>query len=498
MVRLLFSLYFVGVLLINTLFNESVNTSIIVPSQVEAGKDFTVNLTINKGAIEGFSRLQHNLPAGLSAKPATIENAEFYSTDKKIRLVWLKIPEKNQLILSYKINVDQRLKGVFNLTGNFSYIEGNERKSITFNSENITITPSPILDPKLIVDINDFEKYITPDLSTKDNNVACIRQAPTKIAGSNDIIIKLLVYKGERGKFAKIEEKIPSGFVVEPIDTRSAIFTSKDNTVKFLWMNMPAEDYFTVSYKLRPKPEVNINNVKLNGSFSYIEGNQTITLNTIERSEDFSQLDKEKILALIRGPESSIEPNNLFASTENMPVKSSKVQQTTTPTELPIEKPIEKPIEQTIKEPIETPLDKPIIEKKDTAPIISKKPLIASKPIVKQNVKTNAYKSNYAGIELLPDTGIYYRVQLAAGHRPINISRYFKKHKLEFEVKREQHDGWYKYSIGSFRQYIEARDYRSKIWTTTTISDAFVAAYNRGQRITVQEALMISNQKWYK
>ena len=109
--------------------------------------------------------------------------------------------------------------------------------------------------------------------------------------------------------------------------------------------------------------------------------------------------------------------------------------------------------------------------------------------------ETQTYReTNYA---IAVSKGITYRVQVAAGHKLVNEA-YFRRRKLKENVQIEIHQGWHKYTVGSHHVYKKARDHRNMIWETTPINDAFVCAYNNGQRITVQEALMIANQKWYK
>jgi hypothetical protein len=419
------------------LFQGDVSLVVNAPSEVVAGTEFEVQVTINKGELDKFSRLLQNLPAGLSAASIETSNADFSFDAKRARFIWLRLPEENQFAISYKIKVDQRLKGTFTIDGKFSYIDENERRSINVESQSITILPSPDIDPSLIVDIKDYEQLVIPYIKPAggEPQIACIRQQPEMAADGSGYIVNLLVNKERKEKFAKIEESMPSGYRAVPIKERDAIFTSKNKTAKFLWMNLPASSFFMVSYKLIPFNKF-VKPPELTGKFSYLEEAKTVSIDIKQTGED---------LAMIKSPE------ELNALIQNL----TSPQLATTTTE---------------------PED------------------VVQKQIVTVSSKNKRNKK----YQLEPEEGIYYRVQLAAGHNPVNVRRYFRKYRLDKEVRTEEHEGWHKYSVGSFGQYKEARDYRVHIWNTTVIDDAFVSAYNDGKRITVQEALMIANQKWYK
>ncbi len=453
-------------IILRILFQGDVGLTVDTPAEVVAGNEFEVRITIEKGELESFSRLLHNLPAGLTASSSTTSNADFSFDKKRARFIWLRLPEEEQFTISYKVKVDQRLKGSFTIGGKFSYIDQNERRSVNAESNTITILPSPDIDPGLIVDISEFEKLVIPYISPAeaDPQIACIRQTPIITPQKDGYIVNILVSKERKEKFAKIEETIPAGFKAEQIEERDAIFTYKNNMAKYLWMNLPASSFFMVSYKLTPIDGRMRKLPNMKGKFSYLEEDKTISIDIKQTSEELAQ---------INSPE---ELNNLIMTLSSPALASNGVRSDVTP-------------------PLSVKTDETPEDITTTIDVGINNPQTEKRPKTKPGKKE--LRSNIPYL-LEPEDGIYYRVQLAAGHSPVHIKRYFKRYQLEKEVRKEYHNGWHKYSIGSFQEYKRARDYRVHIWNTTVIDDAFVAAYNDGSRITVQEALMIANQKWYK
>jgi hypothetical protein len=92
---------------------------------------------------------------------------------------------------------------------------------------------------------------------------------------------------------------------------------------------------------------------------------------------------------------------------------------------------------------------------------------------------------------------LLFKVQVCATHRTVDATFVKTNYKLPEEVMQEMHEGWFKFTVGGYGQYVEARNKREEL-APYNLPGPFVTAYNNGNRITVQEALMISKQQWVK
>jgi hypothetical protein len=86
---------------------------------------------------------------------------------------------------------------------------------------------------------------------------------------------------------------------------------------------------------------------------------------------------------------------------------------------------------------------------------------------------------------LQPESGVYFRVQLAATSEASDARTIFREAGVDREVFVEQEGGFYKYTVGSFRSYEQAVSYRDQVETLQEVEGSFVVAYRDGTRIPV-------------
>ncbi|MEN8229712.1 MAG: hypothetical protein ABFS38_16240 [Bacteroidota bacterium] len=420
-----------------SLQGQDVKISIDRPDQVNAGEEFSVTVTINKGSLTDYSRFSQDLPLGLSATNVSSPNADFSFDNQRIRIIWLKLPDSDEVKVTYNVMVDKRLKGSFNLGGVFAYVVEDERKFLNFpQSGEISIVPSPSMAPALIVDIKNFKGGESPGpVSTEQEPFAmAIRQKPVLLS-SGEYLIRLIINTPFASKYLKIEESIPSGYVFEEVNSHNGIASLAPSTVKFIWMSIPKEPLFEVEYKLIPLANQSQGNMVLEGLLTHTSGNENQEDVVKELDVDFNDLDQDQKMNLLL---TGLIPSSAGKSGGKV------VQETTLP------KPDPKP-----------PVDKP------AGP--------SDKTIVNTTVLT-------AG------TGVYFRVQLTANQSAFDARSHYRKAGLDREVMVEQHEGWYKYTVGSFQTHEQAVTYRDRIEGLSFIEGSFVVAYRDGRRVLINSS----------
>ena len=99
------------------------------------------------------------------------------------------------------------------------------------------------------------------------------QKIPDSIIQGNEAIVEITINKNDITGFAKVQQIFPDGFTAEPIETKGATFSFKDNKVKFIWMALPSESQFTISYKIKPNVTTQGDFI-LGGKFSFISDSE--------------------------------------------------------------------------------------------------------------------------------------------------------------------------------------------------------------------------------
>ena len=95
---------------------------------------------------------------------------------------------------------------------------------------------------------------------------------PGEMISGRRHLIEVEIAKGSLQGFSKLELSVPTGFSVLPSDIQGASFTFSGGRARFVWMEMPPNETFTVSYFIGSEPN-RTGVYEISGVFSYVNEN---------------------------------------------------------------------------------------------------------------------------------------------------------------------------------------------------------------------------------
>jgi|GEM_PF-3339748 len=460
-------------LLFVSLFNiEDLEITHKGPSEIQPGEFTEITIEINKGDFSGPARLKLNFENADGLTPSEVNSAgsSFTFSNNEALFIWYLIPSDEVITLKYKINASESSLGKKKITGAFSYLDENEKQQVEIPTLFIEVTNNSVAN-------NDGNNNIEEE----NSSIECRR---TITPYNNHYIVSIHTIKSNERGFARIKDNLPEGFKAESIETAGAVFKNIDGSAKFLWSELPSSlESFTVSYKLIPNDTL-AREFTLEGTFSaefLISGDQTNKI--IIPATIYSPID-------LSNEETTNEETTNEETTNEETTNEETTNEETTNEETTNE---ETTNEETTNEETtnEETTNEETTNEETTNEETTNEETTNEETTNEETTSEIKLENNSMNI----NTSINYKVQILAAHKTAGKKyfNYYFNYSDEFDL--ENHEGWVKYTTGEFKQYKEARNKREKL-KKYNFPGPFVTAYNNNERITVQEALMISKQNW--
>ncbi|HET6226315.1 MAG TPA: hypothetical protein VFF27_08555 [Bacteroidia bacterium] len=460
-------------------FADAITITQNIPASAKAGSEFVVELTINKGTTGGFAKLQQDLPEGFIAVDKGENNGgSFTFSAQSVKIIWMSLPSDKDFKVRYTVKVAKELNGDRSIAGKFSYVSDNVKQTVEITPATINIIgeaaavtktePTPTPQPETANTTTTTPTQTetptqpsstsgTPQVANLSGNaglsVSCTRKVP--LTPGNEFTVELNINKGNLSGFAKLLETLPAGFTASAGESKGASFSFSDQKVKFVWVSMPSEPEFKVTYKITSTTDPK--NQLIDGIFSYIENDET---------------KKYTIATTIIGTEPGTTPPPVAANITPEKKEEPKVETPVTP-------------------PTETATTTPV------TPTTTPTETVTAQTATPTQTPADNTKVLSASTVPVPNSSVNYRVQIAALHKAVEANALATRYNLYEPVITEMAQGFTKYTVGSHKEYKSAHDARDIIKNKGVVGP-FVTAYNSGKRITVQEALMITSQKWFR
>jgi len=343
---------------------------------------------------------------------------------------------------------------------------------------------------------------------------------PANVSAGGEFTVEINVDKGAIAGFAKLQHDLPTGLEAVAGESANATFSFKDRKVKYLWMALPSDAKFKVSYKVKVDPTVTGSQI-IEGSFSYIKDNNTEKFlipkdiisvqgaaatppsqTDLMAAESKRKADEEAAARKAAEQQQTEPAKTEPAQTE--PAKSEPVQSEPVKTE-PATEPAKseaqtagggddaaKQADADAKAEEKRKADEAAAAKKAEEKRAADDAAAAKK--AEKEAKAAASNSNFNDAMLKSADGLVFRVQVMAGPRQDDPAAVKTKFNVAEEVKVEKHDGLNKYVIGEFGSYRAAKTFCNTLRDTNNVPGPWVVAYHNGERIDVKRALEIAGK----
>ena len=518
-ISVLFS--YVAFLLLGLFTSDTVLIENNTPAMIAPGIRSEVSVNVRKGDVQGFSKLELTLPDGFVATPGEIKGASFTFSGDKAKFVWMNLPEEEMFTITYFIESEPGIDGAYEIKGTFSYVKQNKREDIYIPTRTIVVKQDAPTGVEATLAEAPVVRVEAPVLE-----MSCERRIER--LADNEYLVKLKVNNNKIVGFGKILEILPDNCSTNRDNDGGAIITQDANSIKFVWFEVPVASTFEVSYRVMCISDGTVPVIR--GQVSYTENGNPFTVDVVqvEAPADLgTQIANQTNAA---GTDSTLAAansttgNNQTAVTQDSTTTGNvsstgdgnNAQQTTGETQIAANTNTTQQNTSTIgnnggnqvvigngvdtnstAQTTQNPADsrsseqQQIDKKGDKNAVGNENPNDVSAVVDNTKVTVKSIPS--------AEKGITYKVQILAAHRVVDKTYLKKKFSFDQDFNIENHNGWIKYTAGSYAQYKDARDARVKITSeSSNLPGPFVTAYNDGERITVQEALLISKQLWYK
>ena len=427
-----------ALLIYQFLFTEDVTVTQKVPSSAKAGSEFTVVLTINKGSSAGFAKLQLELPAGFSAVEDKNSGASFSFSNQAVKFIWMSLPNDPTFTVSYKVKVDAGLSGDQVIAGKFAYVTDNAKQTTQIDPATITIGSEG-----LAVETPTDAPADSPADNPTDTPTDATTDTPTDASSTTKSI-------AAEGTLVTVARNVPASASGE---FTVSITVNKANLSGFAKLMESLPYGFTATA------------VETAGASFFADQKARFIWVTLPAQPEF-KISYKVTAADVTGDQTI---DGVFSYIENDETKKKVIDAST----------------------VLIGAEGDVVKNTDT-----KDPVNTTKDPV-NTTKEPTYEALQADKVPVPQGNVNYRVQILALLKARSADAVANIFNINQTVNTEMADGFRKYTVGSFSEYKQARDSR-ETYRPKGVVAPFVTAYNRGKRTTVQDALMVTNQKWFR